>query len=270
MPTSFRRIARVSVLALMIGFAPVASAVGQATGEESEPAAEGRQRPLALSRAAAQAATEMATPGAVDILVQGAIQAQIDVREDRRVAAIIDAEAKQLSAGKYVWQPQLAQSGRTEIVVSIKAQRAYIYRGNRLIGVTTVSTGRKGNETPTGSYPILQKKRMHFSNLYNDAPMPNMQRMTWDGVALHAGNIPGVPASHGCVRLPREFSELLFKATKIGDVVHVVDEAPASGLNLLADARQAAVRIQAQAAVRAIDKAAKRAGGGGPAQARAR
>jgi lipoprotein-anchoring transpeptidase ErfK/SrfK len=258
------------VLALMIGFAPVASAVGQSTGEESAVAAEGRERPLALSRAAAQAATETAAPGAVDTLVQEAIQARIDAVEDRRAAAIIDGEAKKLKAGKFAWQPDLAPTGPVEMVVSLKAQRAYIYRGERLIGVTSVSTGRKGNDTPTGSFPILQKKKMHFSNLYNNAPMPNMQRMTWDGVALHAGNIPGYAASHGCVRLPREFSELLFKVTSIGSVVHVVDETPPSGLNALADARDAAFRGQAQMAARAVEKAARRAGGSGNPQARAR
>jgi lipoprotein-anchoring transpeptidase ErfK/SrfK len=269
MPTTFRRVARVSVLALMIGFAPVASAVGQSTGEEVVET-EGRERPIALSRAAAQAASETAAPGAVDTLVQEAIQARIDGVEDRRAAAIIDGEAKKLKPGKFAWQPELAPAGPVEIVVSIKAQRAYIYRDDRLIGVTTVSTGRKGNETPTGTFPILQKKKMHHSNLYNNAPMPFMQRMTWDGVALHAGNIPGVPASHGCVRLPREFSELLFKVTSIGSVVHVVDETPASGLDALADARDAAFRNHALAAAESVRKEARRAGGSASPQARAR
>jgi len=270
MPPTLRRVARVSVLALMIGFAPVASAVGQSAGDENGPDPEDRPRPLAMTRAAAQAATEMAAPGAVSELVQGAIQAQIDAREDRRAAAIIEAEAQKLQPGKFFWQPDLAQRGPVEIVVDIKAQRATIYRGNRPIGVTTVSTGREGHETPTGSYPILQKKRMHFSNLYNDAPMPNMQRMTWDGVALHAGAIPGRPASHGCVRLPREFSELLFKATKIDDVVHVVDAAPASKLAALAEARETGVRLHREATAQAIIKAVRRATTSGRPQARAR
>jgi lipoprotein-anchoring transpeptidase ErfK/SrfK len=269
MPTTLRRIARVSVLALMIGFAPVASAVGQSTGEDDVVAAETRERPKALSRAAAQAASEMAAPGAVDTLVEGAVKARTDAIENRRAAAIIDAEAKKLKPGKFAWQPELSAAGPVEIVVSLKAQRAYIYRGERLIGVTSVSTGRKGNDTPTGSFAILQKKKMHFSNLYNNAPMPNMQRMTWDGVALHAGNIPGYAASHGCVRLPREFSELLFKVTSIGSVVHVVDDTPPSGLTALAEAREAAFRNHAEAAARAVEKASRRAAGGNP-QARAR
>ena len=91
-------------------------------------------------------------------------------------------------------------------MVSIPQQRAYVYRGGTLIGVTTVSTGRPGHDTPTGRFEILEKRREHFSNLYNNAPMPFMQRLTWDGIALHAGQIPGRPASHGCVRLPLEFA----------------------------------------------------------------
>jgi hypothetical protein len=174
--------------------------------------------------------------------VKEAVQAQIDERENRRVAAIVEAQEKKLSPGKFVWQPELAPNGPMEIVVSLNAQRAYIFRKERLIGVTTVSTGRKGHERPTGSFPILQKKKMHFSNLYNDAPMPFMQRMNWDGIALHAGNIPGVPASHGCVRLPKEFSELLYQETRIGSIVHVVDELPGGAVTALAHARDEAFR----------------------------
>ena len=91
---------------------------------------------------------------------------------------------------------------------------------------TAVSTGRPGHTTPTGSFEILQKRREHYSNLYNNAPMPFMQRLTWDGIALHAGQIPGRPASHGCVRLPLEFARLLFGATQMGGRVHIIDASP--------------------------------------------
>lgn len=110
------------------------------------------------------------------------------------------------------------------VVVSLPEQRAHVYRNGVRIGVSTISSGKPGNETPTGVFPILQKKRMHHSNLYNDAPMPFMQRLTWDGIALHAGRIPGEPASHGCVRLPLEFSKLLFDATEHGVIVVIADE----------------------------------------------
>ena len=133
-----------------------------------------------------------------------------------------------LRPGEYVWQPELASEGEIEIVVSLPLQRAYVYRGGVLIGITTVSTGRTGNETPVGTFNILQKRREHYSNLYNNAPMPFMLRLTWDGIALHAGQIPGHPASHGCVRLPMDFARALFTATEVGASVHVTDAAPTS------------------------------------------
>ena len=140
--------------------------------------------------------------------------------------AFYDAEAQPLAPGAFVWRPELAAAGAVEMVVSIPQQRAYVYRGGVLIGVTTVSTGRPGHATPTGSFPILEKRREHYSNLYNNAPMPFMQRLTWDGIALHAGQIPGRPASHGCVRLPLEFARLLFAATRVGGEVHILASSP--------------------------------------------
>jgi lipoprotein-anchoring transpeptidase ErfK/SrfK len=269
MSNTLSRVARASVLALMVGFAPAASAVGQEAGESDPAAREEAKRPAALTRAAAQAATEMAAPGAVNILVEEAVQAHVDAQEERRVGVAVEAEAAKLQPGKYVWRPEHAQSGPVEIVVNLKTQRAHIFRNRKLIAITTVSTGRKGNVTPIGSFPILQKKRIHHSNLYNNAPMPNMQRMTWDGVALHAGNIPGYAASHGCVRLPAEFSKLLFGVTSIGNVVHVVADAPVSGIALLDHAAHAAARERTSQAALAVAQAARTRRGGGQ-QVRAR
>src|SRR5690606_31208058 len=79
-----------------------------------------------------------------------------------------------------------------------------------------MSSGAAGHETPTGVFAILQKKVDHKSNLYDDAPMPFMQRLTWSGIAMHAGNLPGYPASHGCIRLPRDFAERLHGVTRLG------------------------------------------------------
>jgi lipoprotein-anchoring transpeptidase ErfK/SrfK len=138
------------------------------------------------------------------------------------------SEETALRPGEFVWQPELAQDGAVEIVVSIPLQRAYVYRGGTLIGVTTVSTGRPGHSTPVGTFNILQKRREHYSNLYNNAPMPFMQRLTWGGVALHAGHIPGHPASHGCIRLPLAFARHLFGVTEMGGAVHVTNLAPAA------------------------------------------
>lgn len=129
--------------------------------------------------------------------------------------------AAALQPGGYVWQD--TGTGPLSVVVSIPDQRAYVYRGPTLVAASTVSTGRQGHDTPIGSFPILQKQAMHKSTLYDDAPMPFMQRLTWDGVALHAGSNPGFPESHGCVHLPTAFARKLFGATRIGTSVTVVD-----------------------------------------------
>jgi lipoprotein-anchoring transpeptidase ErfK/SrfK len=124
-----------------------------------------------------------------------------------------------LPPGSFAWQPQFSSAGPLLVVVNIKEQTAYVYRNGLRIGRSSVSTGKEGHETPTGVFTILEKHAEHYSNKYNGAPMPFMQRLTWDGVALHAGKIPGYPASHGCVRLPYAFSELLFSATTTGVTV---------------------------------------------------
>lgn len=134
-------------------------------------------------------------------------------------AATLDVE---LQPGEYQWSPSIPDQGPTVIVVSLPEQRLHVYRGGERIGVSTVSSGKPGNDTPTGAFPILEKKRKHRSNLYDDAPMPYMQRLTWDGVALHAGRIPGYPASHGCIRLPHAFAEQLFALTERDSTLVVV------------------------------------------------
>ena len=144
---------------------------------------------------------------------------------DPAYATPLDAVIDGLAPGDFRWTPELAPQGPMVIVVSLPQQRAHVYRNGVRIGLSTISSGKPGNETPTGVFTILQKKRMHRSNLYNDAPMPFMQRLTWDGIALHAGRIPGQPASHGCVRLPLAFAELLFEATERDMTVVIADEA---------------------------------------------
>ena len=145
-----------------------------------------------------------------------------------KAALPIEERAAGLKPGHWVWQPDRSAEGEVEIVVSLPLQIAYIYRGGTLIGATTVSTGQPGKDTPTGRFSILQKREKHFSNLYDNAPMPFMQRLTWDGVALHAGAIPGYPASHGCIRLPSKLAAKLYAATDLGATVVIVDEAPSA------------------------------------------
>ena len=130
-----------------------------------------------------------------------------------------------LAPGDFIWEPERTGNGQLVVVVSLPEQRAHVYRNGIRIGVSTISSGKPGKETPTGTFEILQKKRTHFSNLYNNAPMPFMQRLTWDGIALHAGKIPGYPASSGCVRLPLAFAEQLFEETERGMLVVIADEA---------------------------------------------
>src|SRR5688572_3254237 len=156
------------------------------------------------------------------------VSASIDSAQAADTSTAISEETS-LRPGEFVWQPERAQQGTVEIVVSIPLQRAYVYRGGTLIGVSTVSTGRTGHETPVGTFNILEKRREHYSNLYNNAPMPFMQRLTWGGVALHAGQIPGRPASHGCVRLPLDFARQLFSVTQVGASVHILDLSPSAG-----------------------------------------
>ncbi|WP_457796975.1 L,D-transpeptidase [Methylocystis sp. S23] len=128
-------------------------------------------------------------------------------------------DISQLKPGEFTWHPERAETGPVSVVVSIPEQRVHVYRNGIRIAVATCSTGKPGHETPTGVFVVLQKDKNHHSSIYDDAPMPNMNRLTWSGVALHAGNLPGYPASHGCVRLPMKFSELLFTVTHIGTPV---------------------------------------------------
>ncbi|MCD2315385.1 L,D-transpeptidase [Sphingomonas sp. IC-11] len=132
---------------------------------------------------------------------------------------------ERLKPGQFFWAPQIAPTGPVTMIVSLKTQRAYVYRNGVPIGVSTISSGKPGHATPTGVFTILQKRVDHKSNLYNNAPMPYMQRLTWDGIALHAGSLPGYPASHGCVRLPLEFAKLLYGVTELGLTVVITNDA---------------------------------------------
>jgi hypothetical protein len=128
-------------------------------------------------------------------------------------------QAEKLKPGQWVWKPQIAPKGPILVYVDLGRQLATVYRNGIRIGVTTISSGRDGYETPTGVFTILEKNVEHISHKYNDAPMPYQQRLTWGGVALHAGGLPGYPESHGCVHLPMAFSKLLYAAMPLGGTV---------------------------------------------------
>src|SRR4051794_2739805 len=128
-----------------------------------------------------------------------------------------------LKPGEYWWKPELSPNGPLMVLVSVPQQTMHVYRNGILIGRSSVSTGSAGHSTPGGVFTILEKNEAHRSKKYDNAPMPNMQRLTWDGIAMHSGNLPGYPASHGCIRLPYDFSQLLFSATTKGGTVVVGD-----------------------------------------------
>jgi hypothetical protein len=135
----------------------------------------------------------------------------------------VETPPVQLAPGEFVWNAAAAPDGPIVVLVNLGEQRAYVYRNGVQIGVTTISTGKGGYETPTGVFVVLQKDKDHRSSIYNSAPMPYTQRLTWGGVALHAGGLPGYPSSHGCVHLPSKFSEELFAVSPMGMTVVVTD-----------------------------------------------
>jgi L,D-transpeptidase catalytic domain len=140
------------------------------------------------------------------------------------VVAAADTQARsERSADRHVHKDKATPIATTKrshgpllAVVSLRSQKIAVYGSEGLIARSVVSTGRAGYPTPTGVFSIIQKRRYHRSNIYSDAPMPYMQRITWSGVALHAGVVPGYPASHGCIRLKPRFATELWHMTKVG------------------------------------------------------
>jgi hypothetical protein len=138
-------------------------------------------------------------------------------------------------------------------IVSLRKQRITIYDANGWILQAPVSSGQKGRETPAGIFSVIQKEAEHYSNLYDDAFMPHMQRLTWSGIALHGGIVPAHPASHGCIRMPYDFAERLFEITRVGMrvIVSPGDVAP------VAIAHPALFRPKPDAAAVAVARAAE-------------
>ena len=151
-----------------------------------------------------------------------------------------ETTSDQLRAGQFVWQPELAPSGTMAMTIDLAHQRAYVYRDGVRIGATTISSGKPGYETPTGVFTILQKDKDHYSKKYHHAPMPYDLRLTWEGISVHGGHLPGYPASHGCVRLPIAFSRALFNQASLGMTVTITDREASEGLV----AAQSALRPQ--------------------------
>jgi L,D-transpeptidase catalytic domain len=162
---------------------------------------------------------------------------------------------EQLVESRPVGEPTMA-------VVSLRDQQITVYDAQGRVMRAPVSSGQKGRETPAGIFTVLQKEAEHYSNMYDDAYMPHMQRLTWTGIALHGGPLPGYPASHGCIRMPYDFAERLFNATRLGmrvivapnDVVPVRIDHP-----VLFQPKTGPDAAAAQAAIAQADEAASNA-----------
>src|SRR5579864_2660142 len=152
------------------------------------------------------------------VVQSGATAQQVDVG-----SGSVTKTVAHLRPGQFVWAPDIAPKGPMLLIVNLKTQHAVLYRNGVPIGASTVSTGRPGHTTPTGVFTILEKQVEHYSSKYDSAPMPYMERLTWYGVALHAGNLPGYPASHGCIRMPKDFAKLLYGVTGLGMTVVIAD-----------------------------------------------
>jgi L,D-transpeptidase catalytic domain len=135
-----------------------------------------------------------------------------------------EASAEDQKNQIFTWQPERSRSGPILIIVNIDDQVAFVYRNGIQIGQTPVSTGRPGYPTPTGVFSILGKDANHHSKKYNNAAMPFAERLTWSGIFLHAGDLPGYPSSHGCVHLPLAFAKDLFETTQANDTTVVITE----------------------------------------------
>jgi hypothetical protein len=147
-------------------------------------------------------------------------------------------------------------------IISLHDQQITIYDDKGWMLRAPVSSGQKGRETPAGIFSVIQKEAEHYSNMYDDAYMPHMQRLTWSGIALHGGPLPGYAASHGCIRMPYDFAERLFDLTKLGlrvivapgNVVPVAIDHPAL-FQPKAGPRTVAASAAAAAADEAVSKA---------------
>ena len=138
-----------------------------------------------------------------------------------------------LKPGQYVWNPEASPDGAVGIIVDLTHQMMHVYRDGKQIGRAAVSTGIPSHPTAPGTYTILTKNKTFHSEKYHEASMPFMERLTWDGMAIHGGNNPGKPSSHGCVHVPLDFAEKLYGITEKGGTVLISDlkEAPGDTVN---------------------------------------
>ena len=175
---------------------------------------------LAVTGLCASAALIRATPASALETWEAKMEAT-DAASQARVDRFEAFGPKRIRPGQYLWRNVPDSAGPERVVISLSDQLAYLYRGDTLMAVAAISSGKDAKPTPTGIFSVLDKKPFYRSKKYDNAPMPWMQRIDQYGVALHGGYNPGVPASHGCVRLPVAFAKKLYGVTGIGTPVFI-------------------------------------------------
>jgi len=176
---------------------------------------------VALAVTGAFALSVPTAPATASLETYEAKAAASDAAAMARADMVATFGKTRVKPGQYLWRDVPDAAGPERVVVSLSDQQAYLYRGSELVAVAAISSGTRKHPTPTGIFQVLEKKPMHFSRKYDNAPMPFMQRIDRFGIALHAGHNPGHPASHGCVRLPKQFAQKLYGVTDVGTPVMI-------------------------------------------------
>jgi lipoprotein-anchoring transpeptidase ErfK/SrfK len=175
---------------------------------------------LALAGACVFGFSVSATPASA-LETYEAKMAASDAASQARIDMIDAFGPKALKPGQFVWRDVPASAGQQRVVISLSDQMAYFYRGDTMVAASTISSGKDSKPTPDGIFSIFKKTPMWRSKKYENAPMPFAQFFDPAGIAMHAGYNPGVPASHGCVRLPGAFAKKLYSVTDVGTPVYI-------------------------------------------------
>jgi lipoprotein-anchoring transpeptidase ErfK/SrfK len=171
---------------------------------------------LALTGSCVLATTVATTPASALETYQAKMEAS-DAASQARIDMLEAFGPKELRPGQYVWRDVPDSAGPERVVISLSEQMAYVYRGNRLMAATTISSGRESKPTPSGIFSVLGKTPMYRSKKYDNAPMPWAEFFEPHGIALHAGSV--AVESHGCVHLPAAFAKKLYSVTDVGTPV---------------------------------------------------
>lgn len=181
-------------------------------------------KPLALALALAGTCALASTVGTTPAFALETDEAKMQASDAASQARIDMVDAfgdKTLRPGQYLWRDVPASAGTERLVVSLSEQLAYVYRGDTLMAVSTISTGVPGRDTPSGIFSVLNKKPFYRSKKYDNAPMPFAEFFDPAGIALHAGYVASEPNSHGCIHLPTAFAKKLYSVTDLGTPVYI-------------------------------------------------